>query len=93
MALISTLLGDWQKVEKLCLYFTPIFSSALLCKQLPQEGRDFLLANELFTELMKVARHEKRVMSLLNVDNFIEKLQMCAEKLEQVQKVRFIVHK
>jgi len=80
-------MDEWLKVQATWLYLEPIFSSADIMAQMPEEGRRFTTVDKNWRDIVRQAEADRRIMSVLNIEKILDKLHKSNELLELIQKV------
>uniref|UniRef100_A0A1I8FV89 DHC_N2 domain-containing protein n=1 Tax=Macrostomum lignano TaxID=282301 RepID=A0A1I8FV89_9PLAT len=83
---MKDILDCWLKVQSSWLYLEPIFSSADIRRQIPNEGQLFEEVNTHWTKIMSYAAKNSNAISVTSQEEMLEKLQECHQKLEVIHK-------
>nr|XP_034195921.1 dynein heavy chain 7, axonemal-like isoform X1 [Osmia lignaria] len=86
LLLLQDIMDYWLQVQATWMYFEPIFSSADIQQQMPEEGRRFSAVDKIWREIMSLVSSDPRVMSVIGIDKMLERLKKCTNLLDLVQK-------
>ncbi|XP_078044753.1 dynein axonemal heavy chain 7 isoform X4 [Augochlora pura] len=86
LLLLLDIMDYWLQVQATWMYLEPIFSSADIQKQMPEEGRRFSAVDKIWREIMQLVSADPRVMSVIGIDKMLERLKKCTSLLDLVQK-------
>ena len=81
---IEDTLDEWLTVQSQWLYLEPIFSSADIMAQMPEEGRMFQQVDRTWHEVMGYTKKDTNVLKATDMPNLLEKLK---EKFQFVSPV------
>ncbi|XP_076387685.1 dynein axonemal heavy chain 7 [Megachile rotundata] len=84
--LLQDIMDYWLQVQATWMYLEPIFSSADIQQQMPEEGRRFNAVDKIWKEVMLLVSADPRVMSVIGIDKMLERLKKCSNLLELIQK-------
>ncbi|XP_076664543.1 dynein axonemal heavy chain 7 [Andrena cerasifolii] len=86
LLLLQDIMDYWLQVQATWMYLEPIFSSADIQQQMPEEGRRFSAVDKIWREIMLLVSVDPRVMSVVGIDKMLERLQKCTSLLDLIQK-------
>ncbi|XP_076249285.1 dynein axonemal heavy chain 7 [Calliopsis andreniformis] len=86
LLLLQDIMDHWLQVQATWMYLEPIFSSADIQQQMPEEGRRFSAVDKIWREIMQLVAADPRVMSVVAIDKMLERLKKCTNLLELIQK-------
>ncbi|CAG5890787.1 unnamed protein product [Menidia menidia] len=83
---MQDILDAMLKCQATWLYLEPIFSSADIIAQMPEEGRKFGIVDGYWKDIIAVAVKDTRVLVATDQPNMLERLQESNEYLDDIQK-------
>ena len=83
---IQDTLDEWLTVQSQWLYLEPIFSSADIMAQMPEEGRMFQQVDRTWYEVMGHTLKDCNVIVATAMPNLLEKLQEAVRLLDLIMK-------
>ncbi|XP_069499778.1 dynein axonemal heavy chain 12 [Ambystoma mexicanum] len=86
LMLIQETIDEWLKVQAQWLYLEPIFSSADIMNQMPEEGRLFQTVDRNWREIMKHCAKDPKVLAATSLTGLLEKLQDSNALLDKIMK-------
>lgn len=86
MILLQEILDDWLNVQMTWMFLEPIFSSADIQVQMPEEGRRFSSVDKIWKDLMKQVQVDTQVMIVIEIDKMSERLKKAYSLLVAIQK-------
>ncbi|XP_076227546.1 dynein axonemal heavy chain 7 isoform X3 [Nomia melanderi] len=86
LLLLLDIMDYWLQVQATWMYLEPIFSSADIQQQMPEEGRRFSAVDKIWREIMQLVSADSRVMSVIGIDKMLERLKKCSNLLDLIQK-------
>ncbi|KZC14323.1 Dynein heavy chain 7, axonemal, partial [Dufourea novaeangliae] len=86
LLLLLDIMDYWLQVQATWMYLEPIFSSADIQQQMPEEGRRFSAVDKIWREIMQLVSSDPRVMSVIEIDKMLERLKKCTNLLDLIQK-------
>ncbi|XP_076302983.1 dynein axonemal heavy chain 7 [Lasioglossum baleicum] len=86
LLLLLDIMDYWLQVQATWMYLEPIFSSADIQQQMPEEGRRFSAVDKIWREIMQLVWADPRVMSVIGIDKMLERLKKCTTLLDLIQK-------
>ncbi|XP_053995911.1 dynein axonemal heavy chain 7-like isoform X3 [Hylaeus anthracinus] len=86
LLLLLDIMDYWLQVQATWMYLEPIFSSADIQQQMPEEGRRFSAVDKIWRELMQIVSADPRVMSVVEIDKMLDRLKKCTNLLDLIQK-------
>ncbi|CAD1474726.1 unnamed protein product [Heterotrigona itama] len=86
LLLLQSIIDYWLQVQAIWMYLEPIFSSADIQQQMPEEGRRFSAVDKIWREMMLSVAADPRVMSVVGIDKMLERLKKCINLLDLIQK-------
>lgn len=86
LILIQDILDNWLKCQATWMYLEPIFSSADIMAQMPEEGRKFGIVDGYWRDIMMEAIKDDHVLVCTNQQNMLERLVEANQLLEEIQK-------
>ncbi|XP_055621192.1 dynein axonemal heavy chain 12 [Toxorhynchites rutilus septentrionalis] len=81
---VNKTLEQWGKVQSTWLYLLPIFSSADIVAQMPNEGRMFQQVDKTYRMYMKIVEANRSVMNVASAKGVLEALEQSNELLEEI---------
>lgn len=86
MGVVQDLLDAWLACQATWLYLEPIFSSADIVKQMPEEGEKFAAVDASWREVMARAMEAPAALPLGRDDEALNSLRECNGLLDEIQK-------
>ncbi|XP_076179047.1 dynein axonemal heavy chain 7 isoform X1 [Ptiloglossa arizonensis] len=86
LLLLLDIMDHWLQVQATWMYLEPIFSSADIQQQMPEEGRRFSAVDKIWREIMQLVAADPRVMSVVGIDQMLERFKKCINLLDLIQK-------
>ncbi|XP_076646690.1 dynein axonemal heavy chain 7 [Halictus rubicundus] len=86
LLLLLDIMDYWLQVQATWMYLEPIFSSADIQQQMPEEGRRFSAVDKIWREIMQLVSADPRVMSVIGIDKMLDRLKKCTNLLDLIQK-------
>ena len=83
---IEDTLDEWLVVQSQWLYLEPIFSSADIMAQMPEEGRMFQQVDRTWHEVMGFTQQDTAVLAATSMPNLLEKLRDAVGLLDLIMK-------
>lgn len=83
---MSDVLEEWAKCQGEWMYLQPIFDSADIAKQLPNESKKFKTVDTTWKHTMDHASKVIMVLEMCSTDGLLERLHDANKHLEQIQK-------
>ena len=83
---IEDTLDEWLTVQSQWLYLEPIFSSADIMAQMPEEGRMFQQVDRTWHEVMGYTKKDTNVLKATDMPNLLEKLKEATGLLDLIMK-------
>ena len=84
---IEDTLDEWLVVQSQWLYLEPIFSSADIMAQMPEEGRMFQQVDRTWHEVMGFTQKDTNVLVATSMPSLLEKLRDAVALLARVQSI------
>eukprot|EP00762_Andalucia_godoyi_P000179 ANDGO_02454.mRNA.1 Dynein-1-beta heavy chain len=85
LVMLQDILDSWLKVQSSWLYLESIFSSADIQKQMPTEDKMFKTVDKVWRDTMGSVKRDPSVLSIVERDGLLSKLQECNSLLDQIQ--------
>jgi dynein heavy chain len=86
LTLSNNIINVWLKVQLLWIALEPVFASADIQKQLYKEAALFKEVDSHWRRIMEQTRRDTTVSNVIKIENLLDTLTYCEEKLEIVQK-------
>ncbi|XP_076618005.1 dynein axonemal heavy chain 7 isoform X2 [Colletes latitarsis] len=86
LLLLLDIMDYWLQVQATWMYLEPIFSSADIQQQMPEEGRRFSAVDKIWREIMQLVSADPRVMSVVEIDKMLDRFKKCTNLLDLIQK-------
>ncbi|XP_061667239.1 dynein axonemal heavy chain 12-like [Syngnathoides biaculeatus] len=83
---IQETIDEWLKVQAQWLYLEPIFCSADIMQQIPEEGRLFQIVDKNWKEVMRHCVKDSKLLEATSMPGLLEKLQESNCHLETIMK-------
>lgn len=83
---MSDVLEEWAKCQGEWMYLQPIFDSADIAKQLPNESKKFKTVDSTWRHTMDQASKGILVLEMCSQEGLLERLQEANKNLETIQK-------
>ncbi|EAT40340.1 AAEL007918-PA [Aedes aegypti] len=81
---VNKTIEQWGKVQSTWLYLLPIFSSADIVAQMPNEGRMFQQVDKTYRMYMKIVEANRSVMNVAAAKGVLEALEESNELMEEI---------
>lgn len=86
LQMVSEVLDEWVQLQRNWLYLQPIFDSADINKQLPQEGKRFATVDKYWRSTMQNAKKGVMAIKFMDDSRLLEKFREGNKLLDTVQK-------
>ncbi|XP_041955531.1 dynein heavy chain 12, axonemal isoform X1 [Alosa sapidissima] len=83
---IQDTIDEWLKVQAQWLYLEPIFSSADIMQQMPEEGKLFQTVDKIWKDVMKHCVKDPKILAATSMPGLLEKLQDSNGLLDKIMK-------
>ncbi|XP_063065421.1 dynein axonemal heavy chain 12 [Engraulis encrasicolus] len=83
---IQDTIDEWLKVQAQWLYLEPIFSSADIMSQMPEEGKLFQTVDKIWKDVMKHCVKDPKILPATSLPGLLEKLQDSNGLLDKIMK-------
>jgi dynein heavy chain len=86
LLLISNIIEEWNKLQKKWIYLQPVFDSADIAKDIPNEHKKFMMTDRMWRELMENVAKNLNVKYNCMKEGIYDKIREANANLESVEK-------
>ena len=86
LQLVSAALEEWLQVQKTWMYLEPIFGSPDIMRQMPKEGKQFQIVDNVWKNTMKECFENASVLEFAGRDTLLKAFAECSKILNKIQK-------
>ena len=86
LQLVSNSLDEWLQVQKTWMYLEPIFGSPDIMRQMPKEGKQFQVVDNVWKTTMKECLDNASVLEFAGRENLFKAFTECNKILDKIQK-------